>query len=132
MATAKEENRRDNLIIPTGDEPKTEEQPTNTTESMQLLTTEALAAMQAAIRGQKKMPQEEKQETKETLQEEQQAEPKAPTISAELLTAARGDMTLAILEVQRAYGLPAYITDVIVSACLSDIRDCANKELISK
>lgn len=59
-------------------------------------------------------------------------EPKAPTISAELLTAARGDMTLAILEVQRAYGLPAYITDVIVSACLSDIRDCANKELISK
>lgn len=51
MATAKEENRRDNLIIPTGDKPKTEEQPTNTTESMQLLTTEALAAMQAAIRG---------------------------------------------------------------------------------
>lgn len=51
MATAKEESRRDNLIIPTGDEPKTEEQPTNTTESMQLLTTEALAAMQAAIRG---------------------------------------------------------------------------------
>lgn len=78
------------------------------------------------------MQQEEKQETKETLQEERQAEPKAPTISAELLTAARGDMTLAILEVQRAYGLPAYITDVIVSACLSDIRDCANKELISK
>lgn len=78
------------------------------------------------------MQQEEKQETKETLQEEQQAEPKAPTISAELLTAARGDMTLAILEVQRAYELPAYITDVIVSACLSDIRDCANKELISK
>lgn len=34
--------------------------------------------------------------------------------------------------VQLEYGLPAYITDVIVSACLSDIRDCANKELISK
>ena len=67
------------------------------------------------------MQKEEKQETKETLQEEQQqTEPKTPTISAELLTAARGDMTLAILEVQRAYGLPAYI------------RDCANKELISK
>lgn len=79
------------------------------------------------------MQKEEKQETKETLQEEQQqTELKTPTISAELLTAARGDMTLAILEVQRAYGLPAYITDVIVSACLSDVRDCANKELISK
>lgn len=51
MAQETDENRRDNLIIPTGDAPKTEEQPTSTTESMQLLTTEALVAMQAAIRG---------------------------------------------------------------------------------
>ncbi len=51
MATAKEESRRNRLIIPTGDEPKTEKQPTSTTESMQLLTAEALATMQAAIRG---------------------------------------------------------------------------------
>lgn len=51
MATAKEENRRDNLIIPTSDAPKTEEQPTSTTESMQIITTEALVAMQAATRG---------------------------------------------------------------------------------
>lgn len=77
--------------------------------------------------------EEIKQETKEKVQQEEQTtEPKAQKLNAELLTAARGDMTLAILDVQRAYGLPAYITDVIVSACLSDIRDCANKELINK
>lgn len=71
-------------------------------------------------------------EKNEEIKESEKKEPKAPALSAELLTAARGDMTLAILDVQRAYGLPAYIADVIVSACLSDIRDCANKELISK
>lgn len=48
------------------------------------------------------------------------------------ISAARADMTLAILEVQNTYGLPAYLTDLIVSACLSDIRDCANKELINR
>ena len=51
MATAKEESRRNSLIIPTGDEPKAEKQPTSTTQSMQLLTAETLATMQAAIRG---------------------------------------------------------------------------------
>lgn len=48
------------------------------------------------------------------------------------ISSARADMTLAILEVQNTYGLPAYLTDLIVSACLSDIRDCANKELINR
>ena len=48
------------------------------------------------------------------------------------LQAARADMTIAILNVQNEYGLPAYLTDLIVSACLSDIRDCASKELIKK
>lgn len=48
MATAKEENRRNNLIIPKGDEPKTEEQPTSETETMQILTPETLTAMQNA------------------------------------------------------------------------------------
>ena len=41
------------------------------------------------------------------------------------------DMTLAILQVQAAYGLPAYLTDLIVTAVLADIRGCANKDLLN-
>lgn len=40
-------------------------------------------------------------------------------------------MTLAILQVQAAYGLPAYLTDLIVTAVLADIRGCANKDLLN-
>lgn len=72
-------------------------------------------------------------EIKEEIKEEQ-SEQKHESVNTPLgvkLNAARADMTIAILEVQKAYGLPAYITDLIVSACLSDIRDCANKELIN-
>ena len=47
------------------------------------------------------------------------------------LNSARADMTIAILEVQRVYGLPAYLTDLVVSACLADIRDCANKDMLN-
>lgn len=41
------------------------------------------------------------------------------------------DMTMAILQVQAAYGLPAYLTDLIVTAVLADIRGCANKDLLN-
>lgn len=68
--------------------------------------------------------------TKKDINEEQKEADNTP-LSIKI-GAARADMTLAILEVQNAYGLPTYLTDLIVSACLSDIRDCANKELIKK
>ena len=51
MSITKEDNRRNSLIIPIADEPKTEEQPTSTTESMQIITKDTLAAMQESIRG---------------------------------------------------------------------------------
>lgn len=48
-----------------------------------------------------------------------------------LTSRAHEDMTLAILQVQAAYGLPAYLTDLIVTAVLADIRGCANKDLLN-
>lgn len=48
-----------------------------------------------------------------------------------LASRAHEDMTMAILQVQAAYGLPAYLTDLIVTAVLADIRDCANKDLLN-
>lgn len=69
---------------------------------------------------------------KETKTEKTELEHKGENIPLSVkLSAARADMTIAILEVQKEYGLPAYLVDLIVSACLSDIRDCANKELIN-
>lgn len=76
------------------------------------------------------MGKEEQQEEQKIEQQEKKQEDNTPL--GVKLSAARADMTLAILEVQQAYGLPAYLTDLIVSACLSDVRDCANKELINK
>jgi hypothetical protein len=48
-----------------------------------------------------------------------------------LTSRAHEDMTIAILQVQAAYGLPAYLTDLIVTAVLADIRGCANKDLLN-
>ena len=48
-----------------------------------------------------------------------------------LASRAHEDMTMAILQVQAAYGLPAYLTDLIVTAVLADIRGCANKDLLT-
>lgn len=48
-----------------------------------------------------------------------------------LASRAHEDMTMAILQVQSAYGLPAYLTDLIVTAVLADIRGCANKDLLN-
>ena len=48
-----------------------------------------------------------------------------------LASRAHEDMTMAILQVQAAYGLPAYLTDLIVKAVLADIRGCANKDLLN-
>ena len=48
-----------------------------------------------------------------------------------LASRAHEDMTMAILQVQAAYGLPAYLTDLIVTAVLADIRGCANKDLLN-
>ena len=48
-----------------------------------------------------------------------------------LASRAHEDMTMAILQVQAAYGLPAYLTDLIVTAVLADIRGCAKKDLLN-
>ena len=48
-----------------------------------------------------------------------------------LASRAHEDMTMAILQVQAAYGLPAYLTDLIVTAVLADILGCANKDLLN-
>ncbi len=48
------------------------------------------------------------------------------------ITAARADMQMAIVDIEQRYGLPAYLTDLILTACLSDVRDCATKELIDR
>ena len=48
-----------------------------------------------------------------------------------LASRAHEDMTMAILQVQAAYGLPAYLTDLIVTAVRADIRGCANKDLLN-
>lgn len=48
-----------------------------------------------------------------------------------LASRAHEDMTMAILQVQATYGLPAYLTDLIVTAVLADIRGCANKDLLN-
>lgn len=50
----------------------------------------------------------------------------------ERLAAAKAETTAAILQIERMYELPAYLTELIVSSCLSDIRECSNKELLSR
>lgn len=62
---------------------------------------------------------------KEVEKKEEEKEPIGVTLSR-----AHGDVTIAILEIQNNYGLPAYLMDLIVTAALSDIRACANKDII--
>nr|DAW85608.1 MAG TPA: hypothetical protein [Bacteriophage sp.] len=60
----------------------------------------------------------------------EEIEEKKPPLNV-TITAARADMQMAIIDIEQRYKLPAYLTDLIVSACLSDIRDCVTKELIN-
>ena len=62
--------------------------------------------------------------------EEKQEEKKVPLNIT--ITAARADMQMAIVDIEQRYGLPAYLTDLILTACLSHVRDCATKELIDR
>lgn len=62
--------------------------------------------------------------------EEKQEEKKVPLNIT--ITAARAEMQMAIVDIEQRYGLPAYLTDLILTACLSDVRDCATKELIDR
>ena len=66
----------------------------------------------------------------EMKEEEQKAEEEKGEPIGVTLSRAHGDVTIAILEIQNAYGLPAYLMDLIVTAALSDIRACANKDII--
>lgn len=47
------------------------------------------------------------------------------------LAKAQNDITMAIVQIQNAYGLPSYLMDLLVSSALGDIRACANKELLN-
>lgn len=64
-------------------------------------------------------------EEKEPIEQPEEKEPIGITLHK-----AHEDMTIAILQIQNAYGLPAYLTDFLVTAILADIRGCANKELM--
>ena len=78
--------------------------------------------------------QEEMQKVKDDHVEQQLPdEPEEEQTEQIVVLASRAheDMTMAILQVQAAYGLPAYLTDLIVTAVLADIRGCANKDLLN-
>lgn len=47
------------------------------------------------------------------------------------LNMAQADMTMAIIQIQNAYGLPAYLTDLVVTAALADIRTCAKQDILN-
>lgn len=64
-------------------------------------------------------------ETTNETEKTKKQEPIGVTISK-----AQSEVTVAILQIQAAYGLPAYLTDLIVTSALADIRACANKDLI--
>ena len=62
--------------------------------------------------------------------EEKQEEKKVPLNVT--ITAARAEMQMAIVDIEQRYGLPAYLTDLILTACMSDVRDCATRELTDR
>ena len=71
------------------------------------------------------------QEEMQQVTEEHVEQPLPDEPIGVLASRAHEDMTMAILQVQAAYGLPAYLTDLIVTAVLADIRGCANKDLLN-
>lgn len=78
---------------------------------------------------QEKMQQVTEEHVEQPLPDEPKEEQTEPI--GVLASRAHEDMTMAILQVQAAYGLPAYLTDLIVTAVLADIRGCANKDLLN-
>lgn len=67
--------------------------------------------------------------TKAPEQQKVKAEKKEPI--GITLTMAQADMTVAIMQIQNVYGLPAYLTDLIVTAALADIRSCAKQDILN-
>lgn len=78
---------------------------------------------------QEEMQQVTEEHVEQPLSDEPKEEQTEPI--GVLASRAHEDMTMAILQVQAAYGLPAYLTDLIVTAVLADIRGCANKDLLN-
>lgn len=72
----------------------------------------------------------EKKEEKTKLEEKAEQELPVEPISV-TLAKAQSDVTMAILQIQNTYGLPAYLMALLVGAALGDIRECANKELLN-
>lgn len=83
----------------------------------------------AMSKEQEEMQQATEEHIEQPLPDEPKEEQSEPM--GILTSRAHEDMTLAILQVQAAYGLPAYLTDLIVTAVLADIRGCANKDLLN-
>ena len=44
---------------------------------------------------------------------------------------AQQELIMSILNIQKKYELPAFLIDLMVSASLSDVKSCVNKELIN-
>lgn len=83
----------------------------------------------AMSKEQEEMQQVTEEHVEQPLPDEPKEEQTEPI--GVLASRAHEDMTMAILQVQAAYGLPAYLTDLIVTAVLADIRGCANKDLLN-
>lgn len=47
-----------------------------------------------------------------------------------MLEAAKRDLMFGILSTQERYALPNYLIDILVTACLADIREIVKKDLI--
>ena len=43
---------------------------------------------------------------------------------------AKMEMMIAIMQIQKKYEMHSCIVELILSSCLSDIRECVNKDLI--
>lgn len=67
----------------------------------------------------------EKIETDEPTQEEMN-----PPVGVSILEA-QSEFMMAIMQIQSKYGLPSYMTNILVSSCISDIRDVVIKDLIA-
>ena len=62
--------------------------------------------------------------------EDANCEAATPVIGVRILEA-QSEFMMAIMQIQRKYGLPAYLTNILVSSCISDVRDVVIKDLIA-
>lgn len=73
---------------------------------------------------------DEKQKQQDQNQQKESKKTKGESIGVKL-SMAQADVTIAIMQIQNAYGFPAYLTDLIVTAALADIRTCAKQDILN-